>query len=826
MNLVELLYSGVQKFENKDAIRYKQDGQYQSITYRQLWDYITQFAAGLRAHNVNAGDKVAILSENCPEWVISDFAILGLGAVSVPIFPTLPADQVGFILQNADATHVIVENPEQLEKVQQVWAEPLQKAIVINGRASSADGRICTFSDVLSAGSRATNAASPFNMHAIEDGHLATIVHTSGTSGLPKGVMLSHRNIVTNVQSALTVLPVEADDVTLSYLPLSHIFERTVEEYALLSTGATVVYSEGIDFIQQNLQEVRPTILVSVPRLLEKVYSRVQGQLEEAPKPVRGLLMSGIRGSKNSGLSYRLADRLVFKKLRAGLGGRIRAVVSGGAGLAGEIASFYIKAGIPIYEGYGMTEAAPVIAANPFGASRPGTVGKAIPGVEVRTAEDGELLVRGPNVMLGYYKQVEETANTISPDGWLHTGDIGEILPDGYIRLVDRKKNILVLATGKNVAPFPIENAISLSPYISEAILVGDSLKYVSALVVPDFEALKPMATELGLTSDTATWVTRPEIRNLMQKEVSKAVARFAEFEQPKRFALLPHELTIEGGDITPSLKVRMKVIREKYGHVIEGIYSGSDYIPVGTDEPMPTAGATLPPLGGGGGNIPEGAITPGNFRAASAPPGALTPSSYRAPATGTASAAVVTTKRRSPVKYVIGGVIVLIILVAVASTAMHGRLNVKMPAEANLNGEIAAIGKNNDKISAVNDNIVGTMQQVNNLAGLTGQIGSSLGTLKSGVNHQAQLLGQLNDLSQQQVNLSQKLKHLSQVLTGSLSTIDSSAVQENGSVQQMAQSANQLATLANQLLNSNQQSAGKLAEAKSDAEQIASEMP
>lgn len=887
MNLVELLEGSVTRYGDKVAMQYKYGGEWQSLTYQQLWQHISEFAAGLAAQGVKPGDKVAILSENCPEWVIADFAILGLGAVTVPIYPTVPADQIGFILQNADVTMAIVENAEQLQKVEQVWPEQLMRAIVISGRVSAVDRTVLSFSDVLQNGRALNTPGKPSalsNFRNIPDDSLATIVHTSGTSGLPKGVMLSHRNIVTNVKAALQVLPVEATDLTLSYLPLSHIFERTVEEFALLSTGATVCYSEGIDKIQENLVEICPTILISVPRLLEKVYSKVQGQLEDAPKAIKGILNKGIQGERNTGMAYRLVDRLVFKKLRAGLGGRVRAVVSGGAGLSGEIARFYTKAGIPVYEGYGMTEAAPVIAANPFGQSRPGTVGRAVPGVEVRTAEDGELLVRGPNVMMGYYKQDDETKKTISEDGWLHTGDIAEIEPDGYIRIVDRKKNILVLATGKNVAPFPIENAISLSPYISEAILVGDGLKYVSALIVPDFEALKPMAESLGLGGDTATWVVRPEIRSLMQREVVKAVGKFAPFEQPKRIALLPHELTVEGGDITPSLKVKMKVIRQKYGHVIEAMYKGQDFIPVeltndsNEDAPaMPSAIVTpdtpkapetgVTPVTAGAASV-AAAIMAGTVAATSAesrlvnrsvPDGAITPSQFRAqmygtesttasgnkgtsnrkgqrklartknaPATGTtvtaaeANSLATPKPRRSGFKLIIA--LIIAAIVGSGAAFLHGKL--KIPATANLNGEIASINKKNDSISKVNQQIVNTMQKVNQTAGLTGQIGSNLKNLQGGISNQGNLLSGLDQLSSEQVQLSRQLNGLSQTLVTSLSGVDQSAVSEHRSVASMAQTANQLSNTAAQMLASNQQSAVKLAQARAEADQVAREMP
>jgi long-chain acyl-CoA synthetase len=450
----------------------------------------------------------------------------------------------------------------------------------MQGAEQSTDERVIPFDTVCSVGEQQEFILGRPNIHEIPPEQMATIVHTSGTSGNPKGVMLSHFNIVSNVKASLTCLPVGKDDVGLSFLPLSHIFERTVGQFAALSAGGTIAYAESIETIQANLQEVRPTLLITVPRLLEKIYAGILNKVESAPGIIRIFLKKGIASDKKTGFAYRMADRLVYQKLRSGLGGRLRYIVSGSSSLGSEIADFFIKAGVPVYEGYGMTEASPVISANPFGQCVTGTVGKPVPGVQVRLAADGELLVKGPNVMLGYYNNPEATAETIDGDGWLHTGDIAEI-EDGYVKIVDRKKNIMVLATGKNVAPGPIENAIVLSAHISQAVLIGDKRKYVACLLVPDFEALRPVAERLKLGEDRADWVQNPEIRNLLADEVRRATAGFADFERPKRAVVLSREMTLETGELTPSLKVKNKLILQRYEHLIEDMYSGVNYLPI-----------------------------------------------------------------------------------------------------------------------------------------------------------------------------------------------------------------------------------------------------
>ncbi|MCL6632957.1 MAG: long-chain fatty acid--CoA ligase [Alicyclobacillus herbarius] len=585
MNLLEMMCASARRFGQRECLRSKRDGHWLSWTYQEVWELSLRLAVGLHKLGTRRNDKVGLLANNRPEWPISDLAILRLCAIVTPIYPTLPSHQVRFILENAEVRWLIVDNYQQVSKLENNWPPQLQRVIVMDGPLETTDERVLSWDEVLHLGNAPVPDAIP-EIGQIPNEQIATIVHTSGTSGQPKGVMLSHGNLVSNVLSSLTVISVTGNDVGLSYLPLSHIFERTVGQFVFLASGCTIVYAEGVDKIQENLLEVRPTVLITVPRLLEKAYTRFQEQLELAPKAIRCMVQHVLRRGKTDGATYRLVDRLVFRKMRAALGGRLRLIVSGGAALNPEIASFYMQAGIPVCEGYGMTESSPVVSVNSIEAPRPGTVGRPIPGVQVKLGDDGELLVKGANVMKGYYRLPEETQKAVDAEGWLHTGDIAEIDADGYIRIIDRKKNILVLATGKNVAPLPIESALCLAPHIGNAVLIGDKRKYVSALIVPDFASMSSFLQQKGISGPATEWIHHPEVIALFRKEVYEAVQPFAGFEQPKRFVLLPEEFTIESGHLTPTLKVRNQIIAERYRDQIEAMYNGRNFIPVFEDLP------------------------------------------------------------------------------------------------------------------------------------------------------------------------------------------------------------------------------------------------
>lgn len=594
---------------------------------RQLFDEVRDLSLGLGALGVRPRDRVAILSDSRPEWVVSDLAILTAGAVTVPVYPTLPASQVGNILAHSGARVVAVADEEQAAKVRAARKDaPAVEAIVVFDRAAadgSAGGEAgadagpavdAAGASEAEAGASGAEAEAPLREYSLaevmERGHhrlmaenglgriykeraqaiepdaLATIIYTSGTTGHPKGVMLSHRNFLANVADVNQVIGVSEDDTALSFLPLSHAFERTTV-YMYLHNGATFIFAESLETIGRDMQQVRPTVMTGVPRVFEKVRARVVAAVAEAPRlrqamfawatgvghAAAGARLGGREPSFLTRLKAPIADKLVLSKIRARTGGRLRFVCSGSAPLSREVAEFLYAIGLPVLEGYGLTETAPVLTVNPLGGARIGTVGPALPRVELRIADDGEVLARGPNIMMGYYQNPEATAECIR-EGWFHTGDIGRIDADGYLSITDRKKEILVTAGGKNVAPQPIEALLKRDPIVAEAMLVGDRRPYVSAVLVPDAATLEQRLAASGIASGNLDdLVGRDDVRALFQPIVDEANAELASFEQVKRFALLPAQFSIDGGELTPTLKLKRRVVMERWQGVIEGIY-------------------------------------------------------------------------------------------------------------------------------------------------------------------------------------------------------------------------------------------------------------
>lgn len=576
----------------KVALRHKVAGKYEDITFGELAARVERVASGLAVLGVAKEDRVALLSENRPEWAIADLAILALGAINVPIYTTLPAPQVAYILQNAGAKAVIASDAKQLQKVLKAREDAPGVAFVVSMDAAPApddDPTILTFADLEKRGT-----ASPLGermealSRSVTPGDVASFVYTSGTTGAPKGAMLTHGNFVSDARAALahfenSTLPVTADDVFLSFLPLCHVYERTCGYYLPLIVGATIAYAESIFKVQDNMAEVKPTLMVSMPRLYEAMQERIKEKAAKAPdkqrKAFEGALAAGLdvadRRAHNKGVGPILAlkrivfDKLVFSKIRERFGGRLRAFVSGGAALADDTALFFDALGMPILQGYGMTESSPCLSVNPFNKPRIGTVGKALPTVEIKIADDGEILVRGPMVMKGYWDNPDATTETIK-NGWLHTGDIGKLDADGYLTITDRKKDILVLANGKNVAPQPIESALKASPFIGEVVLIGDRQNTVTALVVPAFERLRDWATKEGLTFEgNAGLAALPEAKKKIKQEIDAHSTHLADFEKIKRFTLLATTFSVEAGELTPTLKIKRKVIAQKFAREI-----------------------------------------------------------------------------------------------------------------------------------------------------------------------------------------------------------------------------------------------------------------
>jgi long-chain acyl-CoA synthetase len=548
---------------------------------------VEALALALREIGIDRGDHVALLSETRYEWPISDLAILGLGAVTVPLYPTQTPDQIRFILANAEAKAVIVSTAHQLERVRAVARElPLLKTMVCMERLA-VDG-VRTFETLLTRGAelRATTPdAFRESAARVRPDDLATIIYTSGTTGEPKGAMLTHGNIASNVEASLRVVDLGPTDTALSFLPLCHIFERMAGLYAMLGAGATIAYAENMESVGANAVELRPTVMTGVPRFYEKVHARVLENASTFPPLRRRIFDWGMaqghararahfEGRKIGGPLTALADRLVGSKIRARVGGKLRFCISGGAPLPAHILEFFFAVGIPIIEGYGLTETSPVICLNLPGRERPASVGHPIPGVEIRIGEDDEILTRGPHVMLGYYKNDEATRMAIR-DGWFHTGDVGRIDAEGRLFITDRLKDLLVTAGGKKVAPQPLEARLKQSPWVAEAVLLGDQRPYVVALLVPNFTALEAEAKQRGWSFHSrADLLARPETTELFGSEIERLNAGLAPFEQIKRFALLERDLTQDQGELTPTLKVKRRIVADRYTSLIESLYA------------------------------------------------------------------------------------------------------------------------------------------------------------------------------------------------------------------------------------------------------------
>lgn len=600
-NLVEMLHRSVEQFPDKDVFMWKENGVYQHMTYRDFWEKIFHAASGFSELGIGEDDKVAIISDSNPMWGITDFALASIGAVSVPVYPTLPADQAAFTLKNGDVQIAVVENKEQYEKVLDGDADLERIITMYPDDQQQLEGSNMSFADLEDIGQKNPINNWEDNWRNIDRDQLVTIIHTSGTTGRPKGVMLTHGNFLSNVEAVqFWVVELLPEDISLSYLPLSHVFERTAGHFVPLSVGVTIAYAESINTIPENLLEVKPTILTSVPRLFEKVYTMVWDEInagssvkkkvfnwalsigeeryDEYQKAQMDQLIKQIAMPSSFMRKWKLADRLVFSQVKEKLGGKLRGMVSGGGTLSSELARFFWALDLPILEGYGLTETAPIVSTNPIVRAKAGTVGKILPNVDVKIADDGEVLVKGPNIMKGYYKDPDKTAEEFV-DGWYKTGDIGALDEDGYLKIIDRKKRIIVLSTGKNVAPQPVENAMDESDFIGNSIVFGEKQKYIICLVNPDFENLQIWADRKNIkSSSTEDLCKNQQVINLIEKEVHERTKDFAKFEQPKKVVIIGKEWTVDDGELTPKLSLRLNVIEERYSNIIEETY-GEDFL-------------------------------------------------------------------------------------------------------------------------------------------------------------------------------------------------------------------------------------------------------
>jgi long-chain acyl-CoA synthetase len=558
------------------------------ISYRELAERVDHFALGLAELGLNRGDPVAIISENCPEWAVADLGTIALGGVVVPLYATLTPVQIEYILENAGVTCVVVQNLAILQKIQKIRAKlpRLQCLVIFEAGTGDLPEGVETLASLEVRGQKLQSrdpakAADILNIELQPD-DMVTIVYTSGTTKAPKGVMLSHRNLLNNSR-LIDLFQVNEHDRSLNFLPFAHILGRAVEYYGIIHAGATLCFSEHYLALPRNLQEVKPNAFVTVPALLERAYGKIMDDVNSGSR-LRRLVFHfflkqgrkhSLRPSFVTSLLSHFAARVVFRPIKARFGGEVRFMVVGGGATSREVQEFFWAVGLPLYEGYGLTESAPVISFNAPGACKIGSVGRPTAGMEVQIAADGEILAKGENIMLGYWKNPEETQQTIDAEGYLHTGDVGQIDNDGFLRITDRKKEIFVLSSGKNVPPQPIEKAMLQSPFIAQAVTIGNEREHLVALIVPNFEAVERDAKKRGIT-----WNSREEllqdstVRNLFKKEIKKQLVDFAAFEQVKKFHLLPQELSQANDELTPTLKLKRRVIAKRYEREIANLYA------------------------------------------------------------------------------------------------------------------------------------------------------------------------------------------------------------------------------------------------------------
>ena len=585
--LVRLLFDAVDRYDRPDALLRRGVRGWEPIAHRQVLDDVRALTHALHSRlGVQRGDRVALLSENRAEWLIADYAFLCAGALTVPLYATLPANQLGVILEDCGATVVFVSNADQLAKIRELQREHPHVRHVVVMEDDAVDGDAIAWSTLLAEARGTLPSEDEFRREALQaqPGDVATLIYTSGTTGTPKGVMLTHNNMYSNVYGCFTTFDIGTSDVNLSFLPLSHSFQRMVD-YGMFWVGATIAHVGSFDDVSRSLGEVKPTVAAASPRVYEKLYARIlaaEGVKRQLVLWARGVAIAYAEAKlagRPIGLGLRaqhgLADRLVFRKVRDALGGRIRLFISGSAPLAPQVAYFFYGAGVIILEGYGLTETSPVTNVNRPESIRVGSVGRPVPGTEIRIADDGEILIRGPQVMKGYWQNPEATREVLDSDGWFHSGDIGALDADGFLSITDRKKELLVTAGGKNVAPQPIENAAKQSPFVSEALMLGDRRPYPILVVVPNFHTLEGWARHKGLQWGTHDELAAlPAVRAKLEREMEERLGDFARYERPKKVLAIGREFTIERGEITPSFKVKRRVVEQNFADRIEALYA------------------------------------------------------------------------------------------------------------------------------------------------------------------------------------------------------------------------------------------------------------
>ena len=589
-SLVELFQWRVGRSSFRPALWFKRDGRFQFITWQGFYDRVERVALALHRFGIGKGDRVGILSENRPEWAFADLGILSLGAASVPIYPTTSQKECCYIIEHSEISVLFASTPQQLDKLRPLVEEGKLRQVICFDFQESFSRKVLPFADWLEIGRRTyLNNSNLYKKLAdgVNRDDVATLIYTSGTTGPPKGVMLTHGNFLSNCEAAAEALPLKEGEQSLSFLPLSHVFERMAGYYFMIHQGASIAYAESMQTVPEDLLLVRPTVAASVPRLYEKMHSRILETVQSGSALKRGIFEWAIKiGGEASeyrqarrplpfplNVRFGLARLLVFKKLKARLGGRIRFFISGGAPLAKELAEFFFSADVLVLEGYGLTETSPVISVNRPKRFKFGTVGIPLNNVEVRIASDGEILTRGPHVMKGYFKNEEATREAVR-EGWFQTGDIGEIDPEGFLRITDRKKDLIITAGGKNISPQNIEGEILKDSLFSQVVAIGDRKPYLVAIIVPNRSQLEHLADAEGI--ERGSWeglLQNKRVLELISQRLQERLKDFAPYEQIKHFQLLPKELSQEDGELTPTLKIKRRMVMERYASLIETLY-------------------------------------------------------------------------------------------------------------------------------------------------------------------------------------------------------------------------------------------------------------
>jgi long-chain acyl-CoA synthetase len=595
-NIAGIFHNRADRYQYETCVRYKKDGRYTPISWNEMQNMVTKVGLGLISLGVNSGDKVGIFSENCWQWIVADLATLSIGAADAPIYATNSGAEAAYIINDSGAKVVFVSDKEHLDRILAIknMISSLKYIITFDPIKTPGDDNI-SLDDLMQRG-EAVKDKSIFEkrMNAINPDNLATLIYTSGTTGQPKGVMLTHSNFHANVLQAYASHPmINHQDESLALLPLSHSLGRTVSLYLMIHIGAVINLAESFATVLENMQETRPTLMVSVPRLFEKLFSGIKTKADKATPLKKKLFEWAVTVSGRAvdylvqhkplpptiKIQYDIAEAVVFSKLRSTLGlDRIKVFISGGGALATDIDRFFNGIGVSVHNGYGLTETTPVTNVNRFDVFEFGSVGPALPDTRVMIAQDGEILIKGPQVMKGYYNKPEDTKSVFTNDGWFMTGDIGRIDERGCLYITDRKKDIIVTAGGKNIAPQNIENTLVSDLFIEQSVVIGEGKKYLSALIVPNFKELSNYANKKGISFDSPEdLVKKPEIVSFYNDKLKMLMNDYARVEQIRRFTILPKEFSIETGELTPTLKIKRKVVSQNFAHEIEGMYKDSD---------------------------------------------------------------------------------------------------------------------------------------------------------------------------------------------------------------------------------------------------------